>query len=123
MRPYRIPPRKLTWIISMTSTAGLMLALEDGFSKMLGIKAWHEGKESKVLWLCGSPGTEKATLAKSVAVEFLKGLHDPPKRVKLAYYVSPALRTVGIPAKAESLEPGLAKIACDLLYTPIPSWC
>ena len=63
------------------------------------------------------------TLAKRAAGEFLKRLQDPLKRVKLGYdFVSPTLRTVGIPAKAELLQLGLAKTACDLLYTPIPSW-
>ena len=78
---------------------------------------WRNGRESKLLWLCGGPGTGKTVLAKRVAAQFLKGLDDPPDGVKLVYlFISPELPIDGISTKAESPQLKLAKIISDLLY-------
>jgi len=82
-----------------------------------GYMNWRNGRESKLLWLCGGPGTGKTVLAKRVAFEFLKGLDDPPNGVELVYlFISPEIPIDRISTKAESPQPRLAKITSDLLY-------
>ena len=79
---------------------------------------WWESKESKLLWLCGGPGTGKTTLAKCVAADFLKGLDDSPGRVKIiSHFVLPELPADETSAdEAELLRRRLSKVASDLLY-------
>ena len=84
-----------------------------------GYREWRESKESKLLWLCGGPGTGKTTLAKRVATDFLKGADDPPEGVKLAFhFISHELPNTGATTdEAEVLQLRLAKVASDLLYS------
>ena len=57
-------------------------------------KKWREDSQSKILWLCGGPGTGKTTLAKSIDAELLKESDGHPGGVKLVFhFVSPALPT------------------------------
>ena len=84
----------------------------------VGYREWRNGRESKLLWLCGGPGTGKTMLAKRVAAELLRG-SDPPNRVRGVFnFLPPELPTDGSPTDENRLlQLSLAKVASDLLYS------
>ena len=80
---------------------------------------WQESSESKILWLCGGPGTGKTMLTKSIVAKLLKGTNGHQGGVKLVFhFVSPDLPTEEISTdNPQARQLRLAKVASDLLYT------
>ena len=85
----------------------------------VGYREWQESSDSKLLWLCGSPGIGKTMLAKRVAAKILRRLEDPSPGVKLAFhFISPELPSdTNSAGEHELWQPKLAKVASGLLYS------
>ena len=82
-------------------------------------KRWRESLGSKLLWLCGCPGTGKTMLAKLVAAEFFKEIDNPPSSVKLVFHFVPSKPPANMNSTNENelSQRILAKVASDLLYS------
>jgi len=82
-------------------------------------KRWQESKGSKVLWLCGGPGTGKTMLAKRVATKILGGPSGPPKGVKLIFCFIPLEAHTDLQSTDEDQlsQIRLAKVVGGLLHS------
>ena len=84
----------------------------------VGYKEWRERRGSRLLWLCGGPGTGKTMLAKLVAAEFLRGPNSLNGVKAVFNFIPPELPADGNSTDEDRLlQLGLAKVASDLLYS------